>query len=59
MGITNKEMALKLKCSIKTIEYYKKEIRDKNIVKDSIRTKETDGFELGRITDTELNLMII
>ncbi len=59
MGMTNKEMALKLECSIKTIEYYKKEIRDNNIVKDTLKVEEPSGFALERITDTELNLMII
>lgn len=59
IGITNKEMALRLNCSVKTIEYYRKEIRDKNIVKNVPRIKESCGFEIERITDTELNLMII
>ncbi|MDM0752333.1 LuxR C-terminal-related transcriptional regulator, partial [Clostridium perfringens] len=58
-GLTNKEMAIKLACSIKTIEYYKKKIKDNNITKPNKTIEDKPIVELERITDTELKLMIV
>ncbi|WP_415277099.1 helix-turn-helix transcriptional regulator [Clostridium perfringens] len=57
--ITQKEMAEKLGCSIKTIEKYIKEIKEKNITKKTITSNSEQGIHLTKITDTELNLLVI
>ncbi|WP_195245628.1 LuxR C-terminal-related transcriptional regulator [Clostridium celatum] len=58
-GLTNKQMAIKLECSEKTIEYYKKQIKDKQITKVSKKVEDKPIIELERITDNELKLMVI
>ena len=52
-------MAEKLGCSIKTIEKYIKEIKEKNITKKTITSNSEQGIHLTKITDTELNLLVI